>query len=520
MIADRPTGAIGKKVDAPATEGRTRKASRNALALTLDHVVKVAVGLAVTPMILSGLGPELFGVWQMLGRLVGYISAADGRPTQALKWVVANNQESTDVRAMRLYVGSALVIWVLFLPLILVLGAGLVWAAPLLTKTEGPAAVAARWATSLLILNLIVLGLATVPEAVLRGVNQGYRRMGWVASLNVIGGVLTVAALRAGTGLAGIAAAQVVVTLLSAILFWRLTTRFVRWFGIERPQAKQVRSFACLSLWYFLSTLVNKAFLASDVVILGLLATTALVSDYVLTAYVAVAAAGLISLLIGAAAPGLGGLVGAGNRGRAAAARGEILILTWLAGTIVGSTILVCNQSFISLWVGEARFAGPIASLLIVLMMIQSLFIRADSSVIDVTLQVRGKVVMQAISLAVSLGLAIWLIPSWGIVGLCSGMLAGRFLLNIAYPMIVRAQLVSSEPRVRFGWIRSALALSIILGVSLLVGTRILVTEWWQLFPLAGATAVAAGGFALMGGISAGERRRLVQRVRGLVRTP
>src|SRR2546427_286467 len=72
----------------------TQRASLNVAASLLDYAAKVAVGFLVVPVLVSGLGRALCGVWEMLGRLVGYMSAGAGRPSQALRRVVATPQAS------------------------------------------------------------------------------------------------------------------------------------------------------------------------------------------------------------------------------------------------------------------------------------------------------------------------------------------------------------------------------------------------------------------------------------------
>src|ERR671918_76236 len=71
---------------------RTQRASLTAVASLLDYGAKVVVGLVVVPILVSGLGRSLYGVWEMLNRLVGYMTGADGRPTEALRLVVASHQ--------------------------------------------------------------------------------------------------------------------------------------------------------------------------------------------------------------------------------------------------------------------------------------------------------------------------------------------------------------------------------------------------------------------------------------------
>ena len=69
----------------------TQKAYLNALASVLEYGARLAVGFIINPLLVAGLGDVLYGAWQVLGRLIGYISPASGRPAQALKWTVAKS---------------------------------------------------------------------------------------------------------------------------------------------------------------------------------------------------------------------------------------------------------------------------------------------------------------------------------------------------------------------------------------------------------------------------------------------
>src|SRR5207247_8009714 len=102
-------------------------------------------------------------------------------------------------------VGGALVVWLLFLPLLAGLGAVLVWLSPTVTKVPPALHTTVRLASAALLLSLLLGGLASVPESVLRGMNLGYKGMGFQAGLNVIGGLLIAGAIVAGLGLVGVA---------------------------------------------------------------------------------------------------------------------------------------------------------------------------------------------------------------------------------------------------------------------------------------------------------------------------
>jgi O-antigen/teichoic acid export membrane protein len=478
--AAKPAGAL------------THKAYLNAFATLLDHTVKGAVMTVVTPLLVGSLGGPVYGVWQVIAKLVTYMQAADGRPTQALKWVIANRREVDDDEAKRKHVGSAFGVWLLFLPVMLLMGAGLVWAAPHVAGVAPEMRSTVRAATALLVVGFLLGQLVLLPEAVLRGMNLGYKRMGLQAGLSVVGGALSVGALYAGGGLKGLAAAEVALVALTGVLFVVVVRRYVPWFGLARPSFREVRSFLKLSVWYFAWTFVHRFILASDVVILAALASASAVADYTLTGFAAVTLLGFVTTAIGAATPGLGGVVGLKQFERAAALRAEMMTLSWLLLAVAGSTIIAWNRSFVHLWVGAEHYAGFWPNLLAVLMTVQLIFIRNDSYVIDLTLHLREKVLTGAASAVVSVGLAAALTPRYGIAGLCLGM--------------------TRVPRLS-GALRPAATMALMFAAAALLGRAVLAGSWPAWLACVGATFAAALLVALFVGLRADARRALFKRL-------
>ena len=422
---------------APVPATLTKRASLNAVQSLLDYAARLGVGLIVTPLLVSRLGRELFGVWEMLNRLIGYMSAADGRPTEALRLVIATKQAATDPSEHRRAIGSALVVWLLFSPLLAGLGSVLVWLSPIVTKVPPALYTTVRLASAALLVSLLLGGLSSVPESVLRGMNLGYKRMGFQAGLNVIGGLLTAGAVYGGLGLVGVAGAQVALIAITGVCFWILVKHYVTSFGVARPSAQDVRALLGMSAWIAVGEIVAKLALASDVIILGMVVSPALVTTYVLTGYAGRIALGLHVFTTGAAMPGLGGVIGRGQYEWAARLRHEIMNLTWLFVTAVGATILLWNRSFLALWVGPENYAGVWTNLLIVIATAQTALVRTDAYVLDATLQPRLRVWVAAIAGVAIVGVSLALTPSLGIIGVCLGVLVGRLVQTIAYPLLV-----------------------------------------------------------------------------------
>src|SRR6266516_3867404 len=465
----------------------TRRASLNVAAFGLDFGVKTAVGLVITPLLVGRLGTVLFGTWEMLDRLAGYVASVGGRPSEALRLLVANRQTIADPAAQRRAVGGALVVWLICLPLAAAAAAVVAWYAPAITGA-GP-------------------GLRTTIRIAAALVLAG----------GVLGGALTAAAVYGGLGLAGVAGAQVALAALSALCFWWLARTYVVWFGASRPARAETRSLASLAAWLAGGDLIAKLLLGSDVLILGTLLSPAAVTTYVLTAYAPRAAVAVHGSAVGAAMPGLAGLIGERQYGRAALARGDLMILTWLFATAVGTTILLWNRSFVALWVGAEHYGGAVVDLLIVCIAFQTAFIRADAFIIDAALRSWLRVLIAAVAAVVTITLAVVLTRALGIAGLCLGVLAGRLIQTVAYPVLAGRCVGGSTGVTPATLGRAVLVAGALFAAGLALGDRMLAPNWLVWAAAVPASLALALGIAFSAGLSRQARQAVVLRAAELL---
>ena len=515
MGAESVRVAIGHEAAERTTVGApslTRRAVLTAIASLLDYTAQIAVTLFVTPIVVGRLGASLFGIWEMLRQAVGYMSAADGRPMDALRLVVASEQAKPDSDRLRRNVAAALAAWLIFLPVAALAGGVLIWLAPAITGVGPEMGPTVRIACALLVGTFIAGALAAVPEAVLRGMNLGYKRMGWQAALSVTGGLLTAGAAYAGFGVVGLGAAQLILAGLTGLCFVFLTRRFVPAFGIARPTRAEIVSLLRMSAWLTGGLVLSNALLASDVLILGMVVSPAVVTTYVLTAAATRMAVTLFNFTAGATTPGLGGLMGQREYERAARIRGDLVTMTWCFATVAGAAILVSNRSFVTLWVGGQHYAGEWVNLLVVCIMTQTAFIRGDGFIIDAALRPRPRVIVTAIAAALTLATTLALTPVLGIVGLCIGILAGRLPQTIIYPMLA-AKCLERRGTMPYGLVarRAAVTLATFAGAAWL-GERVIARGWIEWAFACGITVAAAMGVALVAGLSADERRTVIAR--------
>lgn len=517
VTAQAPVGWLARARLKVFSDGSlTKRASLNAVVAMADFGGRVVVGLLVTPMLVTHLGSFLYGVWQVLQRLLGHAAVATGRPGEALKWVVASKQASTDYEDKRRQVGNAIVVWLIFLPFLTVIGAVLSWYLPEWLKTPASEVATVRVASGVVVLNFIVLSLAYLPESVLHGENLAYKRLGLSTGVVLLGGVFTVVAIQLDTGLVGVAVALLATTLVSGAMYLKIAREQVAWFGVAKPLKGAVRQFIGLSWWFMLWNLVMQMMRGADFIVLGIAGSAQLVTVYSLTRFIPEAVNVATATLIFAAMPGLGGLIGKGERAHAAEVRDETMAFTWLLSVASGATILLWEQSFLAVWVGPGYYPGTVAMLLIVVLVLQFAIIRTDSNVIDLTLELRDKVLLGLLSAAVSvaLGWVLLAVYDLGIAGLVAGFIAGRMIQSVAYPLMIGRLLgVRVRTQVR-GAVRPLLVTALVLAAATLLGTRAAVHSWLALFAVAAATMLASTAVSFLAGLPGWQRRAMVNRAR------
>ncbi len=507
-----------------ADNNLTKKASLNAFAAGLDYFANIIVVFVVTPFLVTGLGDYYYGVWQILMRLIGYLSPASGRPTQALKFTLAQEQQSLDFERKRSYVGSTLYVLAIFLPIMTVLGAILTWFVPYWIKAPDQYIWSIRIACGLLVLNLISISLAAIPRSVLEGENKGYKRMGLSTLLVFIGGGLTWLALYFNTGIVGVAGAALLATIIQGVFFLQVARTFCPWFGASKPAKNAVKGFLGLSWWFMAWNLIMSLMIASDVVVLGLLNSVESVTDYTLSKYAPETTITIIAMIVFGILPGLGGIIGSGDMPRAAKVRGEIMSFTWLIVTVLGTGMLLWNRTFLTIWIGPDHFVGSIANLLIVVVVFQFVFIRNDANVIDLTLHLNNKVILGAISVAISILAACILVYFFkmGIIGVSLGIILGRLLLSVAYPILIGHNLHIEFLSQLKAIIRPGLVAASLFVVATILDSYLPTDEWhsfrgWIAFLVsAGLSACFILGLSFFLGLSLNQRKNIYHRLKSI----
>ena len=492
----------------------TSKAYLNTFATFLDYVSQILVGLITNPIIVSLLGIHLYGVWQFLTRWSSYTTLMGGRPSVALRWKIANLQESADVSEKRRAFGSAVVVWLGFLPVFILVGGLIAWFTPLWLHTQIEFYRAIRIAIVLLLSGNLITGIAELPRYILQGENKAYKRIGIRTVISLAGGLLAVLVLFFGAGIVGMAGVYSFMILADGVLFLLIARKFIHWFGLDWPTLQEVKSYFSLNWWYMGWFIVYQLLITSDLIVLGFLVSPSVLGIYSLNKYAPEVAISIVIMILSGITPGMGKFIGQKDFVKVSSLRNEIFAITWLVGLSISSVAIIWSRSFVSLWVGSDKFVGFLPSILIIMKVFQFILLITDSSILDVTLKVKGKVILGGISLVVSILFSILFIRylDLGITGLCLGFLIGQSILTVGYPWIVMRYLQSTISNQWAHILRPAGISLVTFAISIFLGIRIYVENWIFLVLLGGLTFVVILIIAYSYGLPVDMREQLRSR--------
>ncbi|MDR6199299.1 O-antigen/teichoic acid export membrane protein [Microbacterium sp. SORGH_AS428] len=448
---------------------------RNALAYYANTVVLAVLGILINPVLLSSLGAANFGTWKSLQRAFDVGGAANGGAMQALKWVIAFRAKDPDVERKRRDVGASLIVLARWSPVLIGVSAVLVVMTPLLLNDVPQEQVGPAYVTAgVLGLNVVLASVVALPDAALIGTNQGYRSMSVTTVVLTASNLAMLAAALSGAGIVALGFVMLAGTGLNgAVTLW-VARRKIPWWGVARASRQDVRELSRFSGWVLAWSLVDRATLATELLLVGILVGVVAAASYSFTSYVVVFSIAICQLTTSVMMPPLGRHVGAGEwRLAARTARRARELTIAVVGFVAGMNLLL-NGAFVSIWAGREQFLGADVNALMTLTFVQLALIRMDAQIQDTGLNIRRKVQVGALASAAGVILACAAYLAMGTIwSIFLGLLIGRSVASLIFP-------AQANKVVRGGdwpWVRVIL-LMVALVFAYLVGREVAPDSW------------------------------------------
>lgn len=495
----------------------SRRATLTFASNVLQQIIRCIVAMSVTSIVVRGLGASLYGAWTIMQQTVGYLSLTDLRPMGTLKFVLAVRQHEKDEASKKRYVGCALKLWILGIPLYVLIGAVLVHFADLYIKVEPSQLAAIRITLVILFVSVLLDRLCSLPGNVLRGQNLEYKSMRIDALEIILTAALTVVAVVCGFGLPGLAIASIISMIVTAIARYWVTRREITWFGYLAPSIRELLSFIKLSVQLLFASLSSMLVNSTDVLLVGLFFNSTAAAVYSMTGFLARLLIQPILTLFSSVNSGLGSLVGAKEFRRVEKLRIEMHEVALFLGGIIGVGVLLINDQFLRIWIGDGYYGGDALNLIFVLTSILLAWSRVDGIIADCLMEFQRRAVFQGLIGVIGICLSASLYKDYGLAGIGCGLLFSVFCSTLLFQYIVFLRLGSSFAEYRVTIARLILMVTVFLTLTYFCAALFAHYAIWMQIVLIILIQLFVTSSLFVWGISNGTRSAVISRIRHLL---
>jgi O-antigen/teichoic acid export membrane protein len=458
----------------------TQRALLTLISTMVEQAAEFLTGFLITPIIIRGLGLELYGIWGMIQQLLGYFSLTELRATASLRFLLSRQQHrETETEEKQRLIGSTLLLWVLSLPITIIVGVGLVWFLPNIIPNLTPTIMSgAQVALIVLLVNSVLDRLLAIPMHILKAQNMDYVGMGVNTATVLVGSILSGLAVWLGWGLPGLAVATILNVLLISIgRFW-VARRAIQWMTIKKPARDEFIRFTKTSGWLFIGGLASLFLTSSDVLLVGMILGPATSSPYVTSGAVLRMIGEPIYQIVGSGNAGLIGLCGKQDWERVAVARKEMYFILLFFMTVLGTGVIALNGSFLRLWLGAEFFGGTALTLFLVLSVIFTFLTRIDYTITDAMLFLQEKTWALFFAGITAVVFGIISLRMIGMTGMALGMAIGNLILLIIAWALIQRRMPEASASLGKSLVRPAITMSITFALAYAIQPFLRIENW------------------------------------------
>ncbi|MDB4947856.1 MAG: Na+-driven multidrug efflux pump [Gemmatimonadetes bacterium] len=417
---------------------RTRRAAINVVFGYAGFVMSLLTGIALVPFTLARVGTETYGVWLGFGELLGYSAMLDIGILGILPWLVAEADGASDRGEIRRVFVGGLTLSVITGVVVCAVALGLLLAAPYVARVSDAQRAAVFGPLVMAVACTFVAYPLRACHAVLVGL-QDVVFVGWAAlAQQALAIAVLVTLLLRGQGIWAVAASTSVPALVvAAVSAARLRRRAPDLFrGWARPAKATLVRITGQGFGGWTAGLGWRMVSATDNLVILSVAGPAMAVVYAMTVKLAEALTQMSWHLVDSGMVGLAQLRGEGRVQRVREIVVAMLRLTLLGAGAVACVVVALNPSFVSLWVGTAKFGGVamnawVAAEVVALSLTHGLF--APAATLGQRVQTGWAVVAQGVF---HVGAAVLLGHWFGATGVVAAGFVSSML--VAYPAGVR----------------------------------------------------------------------------------
>jgi O-antigen/teichoic acid export membrane protein len=407
---------------------RTKAYVKGLTSTTLQKILTKVIGFVVTPIVLSYLGKDTYGIWIVIGSFLGYMGLMDFGITGAVTQLIAKNDHEGNDEVINKIVNNSFFLQIAIGSAIILIGVILSFFFPSWFDIDSNMK---QTAATAFLLAAIGYGISFPPKT-LKGLIRGRQHIALAVWLEFFLFVLTTGLnlwlLASGFGLLALPVGTIVVRLISYPLFLkmakktfpnlRIDIRYFKW-----SEAKGILKIS--GVWFVaLSSAV--VIYTSDTLIIGAFLATALVTVYALTFRLSEFLREFIYMFNTTAMPGLGQLSG---RGELQKVKRIFFSMFPFVMSLTFSAVLFLiffNESFVTLWVGHDYYGGDELNYVFAASLLTTVVFHSFSIILSSGLELKTVAFSRISEAVLNIVLSIWLSKYYGLLGVALGTIVAN----------------------------------------------------------------------------------------------
>jgi O-antigen/teichoic acid export membrane protein len=288
-------------------------------------------------------------------------------------------------------------------------------------------------------LGLIVSQYGSLYGNALRGSNLDYKGIGVRSLAFIIFNVFVVVFLYFGLGMIGLAISSLVGSVITALIWRKLTKRILGWYKIVNVNADFFYLYLRQSILTLIYSLGNIILVNSDAILIGIVMGNKYAGFYFIsTTFIRSLILPIITVLASSTGVGLSHLINTKNNERTRAVTTEILQIATLIIGAGGVLYILFNESLIHYWVGSKFYSIENVEVFFVMMVIVQFSNTLIQYLID-GLQLYKEKAFVSIVLALFFVLvSITLLKFFGLKGFIAASMLSHILSIFCYFMIIK----------------------------------------------------------------------------------
>jgi len=411
---------------------RTEKYIKGLTSTTFQKILTKSIGFLVTPIILSYLGQEEYGIWIIIGSFLGYMGLMDFGITGSVTQLIAKNDNKENIEKINIIVNNSFFLQIIIGFIIIILGIGCSFIFPNLFDINPSSKETAFMA---FFLASIGYGISFPPKT-LKGLIRGRQYISlsiWLEFfIFLLTTLLNLYFLSLGLGLLALPIGTIIIRILSYFLFYKMAKKTFPQLKISLSyfKWKDAKSILNISGIWFIGSMSAVIIYTSDTLIIGSILSTGAVTIYALTFRLSEVFREFIYTFNTTAMPGIGQLAGEGQVDKI-----KNILLTMfplVINTTLGITLFIIffNQDFMKIWVGIELYGGDNLNLIFALTLFTSVIFHSFSIILSSGLNLKTVTTSRVIEAILNIILSLILIQYYGVLGVALGTLFANILTS------------------------------------------------------------------------------------------